>query len=477
MYALARTHEYSQLLIPDGRVTADGLDGLLASTDCKVWVYAEDDSRGPLIRESTQMRTCALPSLEWILSDSEHKVYPYNKTYEQAAHDEIFIVHTSGTTGVPRPIIHTNGFWCAMTAVQGLSRRHWPRGIAHDGWIGRTGLNCCAPQWVAGIHAMIMAPAFMDCPCIMLPPDVLSPSPALFKKLMTLNYIDGIRGPPQTIVTLYEDPETRAMLKSLKYLVYLGAQLDRSIGDDLCQHVRLTPLIGSTETGDQLSLKPRDRKLWYTHDFVPESGSKLVRIEPSGHDAKELYELVHYRSENGEANMFQPAFWNPAFKDLNCIETKELYAPVLDSDGRTRWVFAARKDDLTKLSWLAKFHAEDIEGRIQQHGDVKSVHVGGEGRPAPYVIIETKEGVLGRINEEQLLEELYRTVVVKTNDVDIQEIRIPKETIFIATKEKPFRRNLKQVVVRKEVEEDYREEIEQAYLRLEGVKSTTQASK
>jgi acyl-coenzyme A synthetase/AMP-(fatty) acid ligase len=466
--AFAMTERYSQILIPDGRVTPDGLDEIIASTDCKVWVYAEDDPRGPLVGEDTQMRTCALPSLELILTASEHKVYPYSKTFAQAAHDEICIIHTSGTTGVPRPIIHTNGFWCAMTAGQALSQRHWPRGVAHDGWIGRTGLNCCAPQWLAGIHAMTMAPVFMDCPCIMLPPEVLSPSPALLKKLMALNHIDGIRCPPQTIVTLYEDPESRAMLKSLKYLVYLGAQLDRSIGDDLCQHVRLTSVIGSTETGDQLSLKPRDRKLWYTHDFVPESGSKLIRIESSDHE-KELYELVHDRLANGEANIFQSAFWNPAFKDLNRIETKELYAPILDSDGRTRWAFAARKDDLTKLSWLAKFHAQDIEERIQQHADVRSVYVGGEGRPAPCVIVEAKEGVFDRISEEQLLEELYGTVVAKTNDADIEEIRIPMETVLIAKKEKPFRRNLKQVVVRKGVEEDYREEIEQAYLRLKRV--------
>jgi acyl-coenzyme A synthetase/AMP-(fatty) acid ligase len=471
------TNERLQILIPDGRVTADGLDGIMTSIDCKVWLYAKDDSRGPLVRESTQMQTCALPSLEWILSVSEHRVYPYNKTFEQAAHEEICIIHTSGTTGVPRPIIHTNGFWSAMATGQALSQRHWPRGIAHDSWIGRTGLNCCAPQWLAGIHAMIMAPAFMDCPCIMLPPDVLSPSPALFKRLMTLNQIDGIRGPPQTIVTLYENLETRAMLKSLKYLVYLGAQLDRSIGDDLCQHVRLTPLIGSTETGDQMSLKPHDRKLWYTHDFVPESGSKLIRTEPSGHDSKELYELVHDRLENCEVNIFQSAFWNPAFKELNRIETNELYAPILDSDGRTRWAFAARKDDLTKLNWLAKFHAQDIEERIQQHAVVKSVCVGGEGRPAPYVIIEAKEGVLDRISENQLLEELYRTVISKTNDVDIEEIQIPRGTVFIAKKEKPFKRNFKQVVVRKEVEDDYQEEIEQAYLSLEKVETRALAFK
>jgi acyl-coenzyme A synthetase/AMP-(fatty) acid ligase len=423
------------------------------------------------------MQTLALPSLERILSKSERKTYSYSKTFEQAAHDVIVIIHTSGTTGIPTPIEHTNGFWCAMSPGQILSKRYWPRGIAHDSWIGRTGLNCCAPQWLAGLHTMIMAPVYMDSLCIMLPPDVISPTPELFKKVMALNQIDGLKCPPQTIVTLYEDLETRSLLKSLVYLVYLGAALDRSIGDDLCQHVKLTPLLGSTETGDQLSLKPHNRKLWYTHDFVSESNAKMVRVDSASDDSKDLYELVLDRAEDGKANLYQAVYWNPAFQGQTRIETKELYTPVMDSDGRTRWEFSSRKDDLTKLSWLAKFHARDIEERIQQHVDVKSVCVGGEGRPAPYVIIEMKDSVLGGDGEEQLLERLYATVIAKTNDADIEEIRIPKETVFIAKRGKPFRRNLKQVVVRKGVEEDYREEIEHAYSLLEKASAGVVASK
>lgn len=101
---------------------------------------------------------------------------------------------------------------------------------------------------------------------------------------------------------------------------------------------------------------------------------------------------------------------------------------------------------------------------------MQGVFVGGEGRPTPYVIVETKEGVLDRKSEEQLLEELYASAIAGTNEADIDEIRIPKESVIIAKKEKPFKRNLKSVVRRKEVEQDYLEEIEQAYLQLANVK-------
>ena len=103
-----------------------------------------------------------------------------------------------------------------------------------------------------------------------------------------------------------------------------------------------------------------------------------------------------------------------------------------------------------------------------QHNDVLRVFVGGEGRTVPYVIVQAKEGVLDRKSEAQLLEELYQSVITGSNVSDVEEIRIPKETVLIASKEKPLKVSLKLLVLRRAVEEDYQEEIEQAYVRLAG---------
>jgi acyl-coenzyme A synthetase/AMP-(fatty) acid ligase len=157
-----------------------------------------------------------VPSLDWILEAGEQQPYPYNKTFEQAVHDVIVIIHTSGTTSVPKPIYHTNGMWTAMGNHETLSQRHWPRGLSHDSWMGRTTLDCCAPQWLGGLINTIISPVYYNSPCVVLPSDAANISPELFKKLMSLNIIEGIKCPPQTIATLYEDPESRALLKSLK---------------------------------------------------------------------------------------------------------------------------------------------------------------------------------------------------------------------------------------------------------------------
>ena len=178
----------------------------MESTQCKAWIYAEDDANGALTHGHDQLQSFGLPLISWILSNDGQGRYPYDKTYAEAARDVITIIHTSGTTGklvtlttrlaetragIPKAINHTNGMWSAMGSLPDMSQRHWPRGIAHDGWIGQTALNCCAPRWLAGMHTMIISPVFMNSPCIMLPPDVDSPTPDLFRKVMEVNLVDG----------------------------------------------------------------------------------------------------------------------------------------------------------------------------------------------------------------------------------------------------------------------------------------------
>jgi hypothetical protein len=87
------------LLVPDGRVTNEGLAGLIAVTNCKVWLSAEDDTAGPLVGPESGLKLCSLPSLEWMLDNEGQERYPYEKTFEEAKWDEIVIIHTSGTTG------------------------------------------------------------------------------------------------------------------------------------------------------------------------------------------------------------------------------------------------------------------------------------------------------------------------------------------------------------------------------------------
>lgn len=335
-------------------------------------------------------------------------------------------------------------------------------------------LSPAPPQWLGGLLVYILAPVFCDTSSVILPPDMTDLCPSDFKKILQLNMVDGIGAPPYTLHELYKDSEGRQLLKSLSFICYFGAALDRDVGNGLCHFTRLTSIIGATETGPQASFSPLDKNLWYTYDYVPENGYRMVQVPNSNSmqdGSDDLYELILERPADGQPNMYQSAFWNPQFKSVDIIETKELYAPIKDLDGRNRWIFSARKDDLMKLNWLAKFHAQDIEKRIEQHPDVAEVLVGGEGRPTPYVLIKAVRDVFDRKSAQALLNELYEGIVAKTNEKDFKEIQIPKETVIIAKNGKDFKKNSKMTLMRKAIEQDFMEEIDDAYEKLAKVGS------
>lgn len=55
------------------------------------------------------MRHFNVESLQDLVRDDFTEQYDYKKTFEEAAHDPFIIVHTSGSTGLPKPIILHHG--------------------------------------------------------------------------------------------------------------------------------------------------------------------------------------------------------------------------------------------------------------------------------------------------------------------------------------------------------------------------------
>ena len=64
------------------------------------------------------MRHLNIEPLRTFLQDDFTQHYEYNKKFEEAAQDPFIIVHTSGSTGLPKPIILYHG------GVATLDRQH-----------------------------------------------------------------------------------------------------------------------------------------------------------------------------------------------------------------------------------------------------------------------------------------------------------------------------------------------------------------
>jgi acyl-coenzyme A synthetase/AMP-(fatty) acid ligase len=57
-----------------------------------------------------------VPDLDELL-DTQYPPYPYERTFEQARNEPLVTLHTSGSTGFPKPIIWTHG-WAASFAEE-----------------------------------------------------------------------------------------------------------------------------------------------------------------------------------------------------------------------------------------------------------------------------------------------------------------------------------------------------------------------
>lgn len=100
-----------QLLLVSPRNTIADHIGLFKATDCKV-LLTPPTPRSPLVISILgvySLQVLDSPSLHELL-DSKFSHYPFPKTFAEARKEPLVVVHTSGTTSMPKPIIYTHDF-------------------------------------------------------------------------------------------------------------------------------------------------------------------------------------------------------------------------------------------------------------------------------------------------------------------------------------------------------------------------------
>lgn len=78
------------------------------------------------ILDAHPLKFVDVPSVAELLA-TEYPVFPYAKTYPEAAHDRLAILHTSGSTGIPKPIIWTHDSAVKHMHMQRLDTRRLRR--------------------------------------------------------------------------------------------------------------------------------------------------------------------------------------------------------------------------------------------------------------------------------------------------------------------------------------------------------------
>lgn len=75
------------------------------------------------------MKVLELPEINELLAAEDTESFPYNKTFDEAMRDSFYLLHTSGSTGSPKPILWSYGLIGTIDTVRLLPPAEGDNGL------------------------------------------------------------------------------------------------------------------------------------------------------------------------------------------------------------------------------------------------------------------------------------------------------------------------------------------------------------
>ncbi|KAI1097853.1 hypothetical protein F4804DRAFT_326332 [Jackrogersella minutella] len=295
---------------------------LFEKTDCRFLCFPT--SHRGIVEQWLQQRPMQVvevpPIDDWFPS---HHVqhFPYNKTFEQAEWDPLAVLHTSGSTGLPKPVVIKQGMLAVSDAYhnlpswKGLSpfirvwsedskRQFAPFPLFHAG----------------GLYLFFTRAIYWGNPVALGIIDRPLSSDLVVECLKNLD-VEGILLAPIILEQMSQNAHHIESLSRLKMVIFGGSSLSRDAGDKLSRGgVKLVNAIASTEFSPFPHYVQNDPSLWQY--FVINSdifGAEWRKIGVED----DVYRLVVVRKTEDPG--YQTCFYT--FPDINEFDTGDIYKP------------------------------------------------------------------------------------------------------------------------------------------------------
>ena len=410
------------------------------------------------------MQTISTPELDFFFDGSKHiEAFPFSLDWEHAKDKAFCVLHTSGSTGIPKPVFVTYGTFACNDAHQ-LIPLLGGKPTLIDYLRGKRYFLALPVFHAACLTFSLAFNVFSGVICVLPPPVPLTAH--LANQVFLHGNLDGALLAPSLIVDCYNNDEYCVnMIQRLKFLSYVGGALPEEVGNPLSTRIKLMNLLGSCETALHPLEMDNDPADWLYLSFSPYLGHTF-RLEENG-----LYELVIVRQE--EYRPFQGVF--STFPDKQEFATSDLFEPHPTKPGK--WVFRARADDIIAFTTAEKLNPITMEGMISANSKVKSALIGGQGQFQASLLIEPRVYPKTALEEEQLLKEIWPSILQANRDCPAHG-RIMKGFVMLTSPDKPLPRAGKDTVQRHAALKLYEPEFKALYARMRtGVIAPNNAAK
>ncbi|KAL2800923.1 hypothetical protein BJX66DRAFT_348802 [Aspergillus keveii] len=426
-----------------------------------------DSSFSSTVTELTDVNevvSVEVPGLVEFLTDtSSTKEYPYPDSFENASDKPLVVFHTSGSTGMPKPVTFVHSALAASDNLRTLYSEDTYRVSVHRLLeTAQSIYNGCPLFHLAGFVAGFFG-VFSGTVQVVGPPNQPS-SAQMFKNILHLSDVDGALLPPLVVDQIAQEPALVEEVSKLKFITFGGGSVSQVTGDLLTQKTRMINVLGSSECG-LVGVFMTEPENWGWFHFADKAlGINWEPIDEGADGEPEYYELVLRR--DNDLPQKQAVFQN--FPHLDEWRTKDIFRrhPSIPY----YYKYQSRIDDVIVFSTGEKMNPISVEAGLNALPEVHASLVAGHKRPYPVLLVELAPSATA----EEMLPTIY-AALEELNKLSMKYAQIHRTDILVAAPEKPFVRTPKGTINRSQTGKLYEAEIEALYNTSTEVPATLQA--
>ncbi|CZR53066.1 related to nonribosomal peptide synthetase MxcG (component of the myxochelin iron transport regulon) [Phialocephala subalpina] len=370
------------VLLLSNRLATEAYVSLLHKTKCKRIVSSENLSKQvtAIQSETSVTRYSLLSQADYDVKDPLVPRFPRQQGGPSSSNRIAFIIHSSGSTGLPKPIFQTQAA-CLMNYSSSFGYRAFlTLPLYHN-----HGLS----SFFRAVHSGKEISLFNA--------NLPLSGPNLIEAMHAVKP-ESFFGVPYALKLLAETDSGVEVLKRCKLVLFGGSSCPDDLGDRLvAAGVYLVGHYGATEIGQLMtSFRPAEDKAWNYVRPLP-STSPYMLMEPRAPNTFECVVLDGLPSKV-VSNSDDPP---------NSFKTSDLFTPHPTIPNA--WKYLGRLDDRVTLVNGEKVLPIPYEHQIRENELVREACVFGVGRAFPGLIIVPSERTVG-LSKAELLNLLWPVV-------------------------------------------------------------------